>query len=127
YVAGNRVGGYCTFLGGKFTASTGDAGFDALARGRKLGRTTCVSGAPGSPARCGSEVSTSYSPTTITNMEDLFVFLESLFLARPGPTPAAHPMQHFFAGVAPPFPPQPLTASSAIQDYLFGSQSIPAL
>src|SRR5207244_9747079 len=24
YIAGNRVGGYCTFLGGKFTASTGD-------------------------------------------------------------------------------------------------------
>jgi len=127
YVAGNRVGGYCTFLGGKFTASTGDAGFDALARGRKLGRTTCVSGAPGSPARCGSEVSTSYSPTTITNMEDLFVFLESLFLRLPGTNPAAYTMQHFFAWVAPRVPHQPLTAPSAIQDYLFGSQSIPAL
>jgi arylsulfatase A-like enzyme len=127
YTAGNAVGGYCTFLGGKFTASTGDAGFDALARGRKLGRTTCVPGAPGSPPRCGSEVSASYSPTTITNMEDLFVFLESLFLRLPGTNPASYTMQHFFAWVAPRVPHQPLTAPTPIQDYLFGSDLIPAL
>jgi hypothetical protein len=127
YTPGNRVGGYCTFLGGKFTASTGDAGFDGLARGRKLGRTTCVGGSPGSPPRCGSEISTSYNPTTITNMEDLFVFLESLFLRLPGTNPPAYAMQHFFAWVAPRVPHQPLTAPAGIQDYLFGSESVPAL
>ncbi len=124
----NRVGGYCTFLGGKFTASTGDAGFDALARGRKLGRTDCVAGPPGSPPRCGSQTTPSfYSPATIVNMEDLFTFTESLFLRVPGVTPAAYTMQHFFAWVAPRVPHQPLTAPDAIQSYLFGGVEPPAL
>src|SRR5262249_20041069 len=116
----NRVGGYCTFLGGKFTASTGDAGFDALARGRKLGRTDCVAGHPRNPPRCGSQTKPSFSsPAPIVSMEDLFGFLESLFLRVPGVTPAAYTMQHFFAWVAPRVPPQPLTAPGAIQNYLF--------
>src|SRR5262249_45759288 len=127
YTAGNVVGGYCTFLGGKFTASTGDAGFDALARGRKLGRTTCLPGASGGPPPCGSEAATPARPPTATNIEALFVFLESLFLRLPGTNPASYTMQHFFAWVAPRVPHQPLTAPTPIQDYLFGSDLIPAL
>jgi hypothetical protein len=107
YNAGNVVGGYCTFLGGKFAGSVGDHGFDAVAKGRRLGRTTCAPGASGSPPRCGSEESTTYAPTTIFNMEDLFKFLESLMIRVPGPghrgsvDEAQFSMQHFFAWVAP--------------------------
>ncbi len=127
YNAGNVIGGYCTFLGGKFTSSTGDPGFDALARGRKLGRTTCVAGGPGLPPRCGSEVATSYSPTKILNGEDMFTFLESMFLPVPDSSPAEYTMQHFFAWVAPRVPHQPLTAPPVIQSYLFGGSNLPAL
>jgi hypothetical protein len=127
YNAGNVIGGYCTFLGGKFTGSTGDPGFDALARGRTLGRTQCVAGAAGAPPRCGSEAQASYSPTTISSEEDLFTFLESLFLRVPNTDPAVYTMQHFFAWVAPRVPHQPLTAPPVIQSYLFGGQVPPAL
>jgi arylsulfatase A-like enzyme len=127
YNAGNVVGGYCTFQGGKFTASTGDAGFDAQDRGRKLGRTTCVAGTAGGPPHCGSETATAYSPTTIFSEDNFFKFLESLFLRVPGSTPAAYTMQHFFAWYAPRVPHQPLSAPQVIQSYLFGGQFPPAL
>jgi arylsulfatase A-like enzyme len=127
YNAGNVVGGYCTFQGGKFTGSTGDPGFDAMDPGRKLGRTNCVAGAPGNPPHCGSETATPYSPTTIFSEENFFTFLESLFLRVPGSTPAAYTMQHFFAWYAPRVPHQPLNAPPVIQDHLFGGQVPPAL
>ncbi len=127
---GNVVGGYCTFLGGKFTASVGDHGFDAVAKGRRLGRTQCLPGAGGQPPRCGSEMSTSYQPTRVFNTEDLFEFLEDLMVRVPGTgnaQAAEFAMQHFFAWVAPRIPHQPLSAPTEIESYLFGSVSPPAL
>jgi Sulfatase len=133
YNAGNVVGGYCTFLGGKFAGSVGDHGFDAVAKGRRLGRTTCAPGAGGSAPRCGSETSTTYAPTTIFNMEDLFEFLESLMIRVPGTEvtvqsvdEAQYTMQHFFAWVAPRIPHQPLSSPPEIETYLFGSVTPPA-
>jgi len=125
--AGNSIGGYCTFLGGKFTGSVGDHGFDALARGRRLGRTNCTPGVAGGPPHCGSEAVSDYAPTTIFNMEDLFEFLEGLFLRVPGSNPATYTMQHFFAWVAPRVPHQPLSSPPVIENYLFGSVTPPAL
>ena len=127
YHSDSRIGGYCTFLGGKFTASTGDAGFDGLARGRKLGRTDCIPGPGSGPPLCGSQTSSVYSPATINNMGDLFGFLESMLIRLPGNGPAAYAMQHFFAWVAPRVPHQPLTAPAPIQTYLFGTLTPPAL
>jgi hypothetical protein len=128
YNAGNVVGGYCTFQGGKFTGSTGDPGFDVMDPGRKLGRTNCVAGAAGGPPGCGSAaVTTPYSPTTTFTEENFFTFLESLFLRVPGSTPAAYTMQHFFAWYAPRVPHQPLSAPPVIQEYLFGGRFPPAL
>jgi hypothetical protein len=128
--AGNVIGGYCTFLGGKFTPSTGDHGFDAVATGRRLGRTRCQPGINGGPPRCGSETSSIYRPTTVLHMEDLFEFLESLKIRLPntgsGPT-AEFAMQHFFAWVAPRVPHQPLRAPDEIENYLFGRVASPAL
>jgi hypothetical protein len=127
YHSDSVVGGYCTFLGGKFTASTGDGNFDALARGRKLGRTDCLPGPGGGPPLCGSQTSTVYSPATINNMDELFNFLENMLVRLPGNGSAAYAMQHFFAWGAPRVPHQPLTAPAAIQNYLFGGLTPPAL
>jgi hypothetical protein len=124
---GNSIGGYCTFLGGKFTGSVGDHGFDALARGRRLGRTNCTPGDGSSPPHCGSEAAADYTPSKIFNMEDLFEFLEGLFLRVPGSNPPMYTMQHFFAWVAPRVPHQPLSSPPAIENYLFGSVAAPAL
>src|SRR5262249_53269324 len=68
-----------------------------------------------------------YAPTTIFNMEDLFEFLEGLFLRVPGSNPATYTMQHFFAWVAPRVPHQPLSSPPVIENYLFGSVTPPAL
>src|SRR5262245_12320528 len=122
--AGNVVGGYCTFLGGKFTGSVGDHGFDAVAKERRLGRTLCQPGVNGAPPRCGSETTTSYNPTTIFSTEDLFEFLETLPVRMPGTGgggSAEFAMQHFFAWVAPRIPHQPLSAPPEVGSYLFGS------
>src|SRR5262245_15126484 len=127
---GNVVGGYCTFLGGKFAGSVGDHGFDAIAKGRRLGRTVCQPGMNGAPPRCGSETATSYKPTTIFSMEDLFEFLETLPVRLPGTGgggTAEFAMPHFFAWVAPRIPHQPLSAPPEVESYLFGSVAAPAL
>ncbi len=131
---GNVVGGYCTFLGGKFNGSVGDHGFDAIAKGRRLGRTTCLPGENGGPPRCGSEAMATYAPTTIWNMEDLFEFLEGLLLRVPGTgssiggtESAEFTMQHFFTWVAPRVPHQPLSSPPEIENYLFGSVAPPAV
>jgi hypothetical protein len=127
---GNVVGGYCTFLGGKFTGSVGDHGFDAVAKGRRLGRTQCKAGVNGAAPRCGSEMSSSYEPTTVFSMEDLFEFLEGLLVRVPdtgGGGTAEFAMQHFFAWVAPRVPHQPLSSPAEIESYLFGSVTPPAL
>jgi hypothetical protein len=121
--AGNRVGGYCTLLGGKFIGSIGDAGFDARARTgeRLLGRTTCVAGAPGQPPRCGSEAQTDYSPSDVFRLGDVFDFLDSLRFRVPDVAPARYDMQKFFMWYAPRIPHQPLRSPVPVREYLFGS------
>jgi len=127
YNYGNRIGGYCTFLGGKLTSSIGDHGFDAVAKGRKLGRTECRAGASGEPPRCGSESTDGYDPTTVVNMQELYKFLEAMFVPLPGAVPGAFTVQHFFAWLAPRIPHQPLSAPLVIETYLFGGVEPPAL
>lgn len=118
--SGNKIGGYCTFLGGKFPASTGDDGFDATARGRKLGRTTCGNQLVGGVPQCGTDAATAYSPSTLQNMADLFEFVDSMFHQVPGTNPAVFNVQRFFAWYGPRLPHQPLRAPQAIRTYLFG-------
>jgi len=125
YDDGNRIGGYCTFLGGKFTGSTGDAGYDAEARGRRLGRTTCVGGDDGQPPRCGSAQDQTYEPRFVAGMGDLFQFFEALTYRLPNRTPATYGVQPFFAWYAPRVPHQPLRAPNAVERYLFGARGGP--
>ena len=119
----NKIGGYCTFLGGKLTGSIGDNGFDFRARTgeRVLGRTTCVPGPPGQPALCGSDPQTTYKPTSIFHLDDVFKFLETLFYPVPGTAPAEFRVQPFFVWYAPRIPHQPLRAPDPIMNYLFGA------
>ena len=121
--AGNKTGGYCTFLGGKLTGSLGDNGFDARARTgeRVFGRTDCVAGAPGQPPRCGSQLTpASYQPAAIFHLGDMFAFMDSLLYPVPGTSPAEFRMQPFFVWYAPRIPHQPLRSPKPIDDYLFG-------
>jgi len=122
YDDGNRIGGYCTFLGGKFTGATGDPGFDAEARGRRLGRTQCIEGEDGAPPRCGSAMQDDYDPRFVQGMDDFFQFLEGLPHRAPDQTPATYRVQPFFAWYAPRVPHAPLRAPSAITRYLFGQR-----
>jgi hypothetical protein len=127
YNAGNRIGGYCTFLGGKLTSSIGDHGFDAVAKGRKLGRTACREGVNGGPPRCGSESTEAYDPASVLNMQEVFKFLDAMFVRVPGTVPAEFTVQHFFTWLAPRIPHQPLSAPPVIETYLFGGLESPAL
>ncbi len=122
YNAGNKVGGYCTFLGGKLTGSIGDNGFDARARTgeRVFGRTDCTAAAPGAPPRCGSDLKTPYDPQSIFHLGDMFGFLDSLFYRVPNSAPAEFRVQPFFVWYAPRIPHQPLRSPQPILDYLFG-------
>jgi hypothetical protein len=116
----SAVGGYCTFLGGKFAPAVGDAGFDALANGRKLGRAACTYDAGTGKPLCGSRQQPSYSPTTVFNQSDLFQFLERMIHPLPD-APGQFRMTPFFLWYAPRIPHAPLNAPSAIDFYLFGS------
>jgi len=115
-----RIGGYCSFLGGKFTAAIGDHGFDAEARGRRLGRTSCSFDTQLGLPRCGSEEQAGYDPRRVASMEELFEFLESLVHRVPGPDPGRVTTQPFFAWYAPRVPHAPLRSPLAINEYLFG-------
>jgi len=86
-----------------------------------LGHTTCVSGPPGQPARCGSDSQTTYKPTTIFHLDDVFKFLDALLYPVPGTNPAQYRVQPFFVWYAPRIPHQPLRAPTPILDYLFGA------
>ena len=120
YHAGSVIGGYCTMLGGKFSASVGDHGFDAVAKSRKLGRTSCAAGRPGSPPRCGSAAQSTYDPATVFNQRDLFEFLEAMLYRVPGTAPAKFRVNPFFVWYAPRIPHAPLTAPLPVKTYLFG-------
>lgn len=121
YQVGSVIGGYCTMLGGKFSASVGDHGFDAVAKSRKLGRTSCVPDPSGGAPLCGSEIQAAYDPVTVTNQRDLFQFLETMLYRVPGTAPAEFRVQPFFVWYAPRIPHAPLTAPPAIAAHLFGS------
>jgi len=122
-----RIGGYCTFLGGKFTAAIGDHGFDAEARGRRLGRTQCVFDPQLGRPRCGSEDQIAYDPRRIPGMEEFFEFLEGMLHRAPGPDQTHFAMQPFFAWYAPRVPHQPLRSPTAINEYLFGQPIVSGL
>ncbi|MGH7895625.1 MAG: sulfatase-like hydrolase/transferase [Candidatus Binatia bacterium] len=125
YNAGNKVGGYCTLLAGKFTGSLDETAFDAVAKtgGRSLGRNPCVSGGPGQPPRCGTALVTApYQPFTIGRQTDVFNFLDRLLYRQPGTSQYA--MQHFYAWYAPRVPHQPLRSPQPILDYLFGGLGV---
>ena len=127
YTLGDKVGGYCTFLGGKLTGSIGDNGFDFRARTgeRVLGRTLCVPGPVGQPPLCGGDQQATYQPTTIFRLGDVFSFLDSLLYQVPATNPAQFRMQPFFVWYAPRIPHQPLRSPQPIRDYLFGAASYP--
>jgi hypothetical protein len=122
YNAGNKVGGYCTLLAGKFTGSLDESSFDALAKtgGRRLGRNDCIPGAPGQAPLCGTAAVQPYSPFTTSNVSDVFNFLDMLVYKQPGSLPATFDMQHFFMWFAPRVPHQPLRSPPPVIDYLFG-------
>ena len=122
----SAIGGYCTFLGGKFAAAVGDAGFDALANSRKLARTNCYYDPSGGPPLCGSRAQSTYSPTRIFNQGELFTFLESLIHPLPD-APGQYRMSPFFAWYAPRIPHAPLNAPVAIDYWLFGKGGFPGL
>jgi arylsulfatase A-like enzyme len=117
------IGGYCSFLGGKFTGSIGDNGFDAEAKSRRLGRTDCDDrdGDGAGPPLCGSDLEYDYEPRFVQGMDDLFEFIEQLYYEVPGSNPATFRVQPFYAWYAPRIPHQPLRAPLSIERYLFGS------
>jgi hypothetical protein len=119
-----RIGGYCTFQAGKFTASSGrDVGFAAhLGVGaRRIGRLACSPGLQGQPPRCGTDAQSVYDPLTVENMDDLFEFLDAMVYRKPGGGPGEYAVQQFFTWYAPRIPHQPLRAPAVIDTYLFGS------
>ena len=123
---GNKVGGYCTMLAGKFTGALDQSSFDAVAKtsGRKLGRNTCVAGGAGLPPKCGTDAVTPYSPFIASNVSDVFTFLDMLLYKQPDSDPAQYAMQHFFLWYAPRLPHQPLRPPLPVLDYLFGPPGI---
>jgi hypothetical protein len=125
YNAGDKVGGYCTLLGGKFISALDKSSFDSLSTGsfRKLGRSTCVGdGSGGSPA-CGTAVSTPYAPFTTGSMTSVLNFIDLLLYRQPGT--AQYTMEHFFVWYFPHLPHEPLRPPPAVLDYLFGGSSFP--
>ena len=120
YNTGDKIGGYCTLLGGKFIGSLDSSAFDASSTGsfRKLGRSPCVAGASGGPPACGTAVSSPYSPFTVGRMTSVLNFLDLLLYRQPGS--AQYAMEHFFVWYFPHLPHEPLQAPPPIMDYLFG-------
>ena len=125
YNAKNRIGGYCTVLGGKLTPGLGYHGFNARTRTgeRTHGRTTCVSGGPGQPPACGSDIVAAYDPKAIRRMSDMFHFLDGLLYRVPGSNPVQYGIQNFLVWYTPRIPHQPLRSPQVIDDYLFGTAS----
>jgi hypothetical protein len=122
YNPGNKIGGYCTLLAGKFTGSLDESAFDGVAKtgGRRLGRNDCIAGAPGQAPLCGTAAMLPYAPFTATNTSDVFNFLDMLVYKQPDSVPAQYAMQHFFIWYAPRVPHQPLRSPPPVIDYLFG-------
>ncbi len=125
YDATMRVGGYCTYLGGKFTGSAGEPGFDSGGRGgsQRLGRLFCSGGGDGVAPKCGSERSNTYDPLQVVNMRELLQFIDSMIHPIPG-SPGSYGVQPWFAWYAPRVPHQPLRAPFDVENYLFGTDAL---
>ncbi len=125
YNQGNKVGGYCTMMAGKFTGALDESAFDATAKtgARRLGRNACIPGGTGQPPQCGTGATSPYSPfsATVTEDSDVFNWLDSLVYRQPGSNPAQYAMQHFFMWYAPRVPHQPLRSPQPVLDFLFGA------
>ena len=123
YNPADRIGGYCTLLGGKLTGGAGFPGFNAraLTGERVLGRTSCVAGPPGQPPSCGSDATPGYDPANVFRMGDIARFLDGLIYRVPGSNPAVFDIQRFFVWYAPRIPHQPLRAPQVVRDHLFGA------
>ncbi len=117
----SAVGGYCTFLGGKFTGAGGKTKFDAQARlgYRRLGKLPCTRGAAGQPPECGTGNGPGGDPLELFAMRDLFEFMDANFHQVPG-RPGVFTTQPFFAWYAPRIPHAPLRAPEPVEEYLFG-------
>ena len=125
-----RIGGYCSFQGGKFTASSGrEVGFDARigVGNRRLGRLECAPGLQGGPPRCGTDAQAAYDPLILRNMDDFFEFVDGMVYKKPGGTPGEYTVSEFFAWYAPRIPHQPLRAPAVIDSYLFGADGLGGL
>ncbi|HEV7730531.1 MAG TPA: sulfatase-like hydrolase/transferase [Candidatus Binatia bacterium] len=119
------TGGYCTYLGGKFTGSAGEPGFDGGDRGAgaRLGRLFCSAGPDtGDAPRCGSQRSTTYDPLQVVHMRELFQFVDAMIYPK-ADAPGAYGVKPWFAWYAPRIPHQPLRAPLEIEQYLFGSDA----
>lgn len=117
-----RVGGYCTYLGGKFTGSAGQPGFDAGDRGfgQRLGRLFCSSDGSGGVPKCGSDRAATYDPLQVVHIRELFQFVDAMIHPLPD-APGSYGVKPWFIWYAPRIPHQPLRAPVVIRDYLFGS------
>ncbi len=124
YNAGNKIGGYCTLLGGKFVSALDSSTFDASSAGsfRSLGRSACVASPMGGPPECGTAASTPYAPFTVGSMTSVFNFVDMLLYRQPNS--AQYAMEHFFVWYFPHLPHEPLRPPQPIMDYLFGPASI---
>ena len=120
YNAGNKIGGYCTLLAGKFTGALDESAFDGIAKtgGRRLGRNDCIAGGPNQPPLCGTAAVQPYAPFTTTNVSDVFNFLDMLVYKQPDVVPAQYAMQHFFMWFAPRVPHQPFRPPPPFFDFL---------
>jgi hypothetical protein len=122
---GNKIGGYCTMLAGKFIGALDRTSFDAIAKtgARSLGRNDCNAGGPGEPPVCGATVAKPYDPFGTGRQTNVFNFLDLLTYRLPGTSQYA--MQHFFVWYAPRIPHEPLRAPAPVGDYLFGGATFP--
>jgi arylsulfatase A-like enzyme len=121
---GQRIGSYCSYLGGKFTASSGNPGFDAGERGsgHRLGRLACEPGENGEEEpECGTDQDDTYDPLRERGIDQVFQFVDDMLYKEPG-TQATFTAQPFFIWYAPRIPHQPLRAPATVETYLFGSR-----
>jgi hypothetical protein len=125
YDADMRVGGYCTYLGGKFTGSAGQPGFDGGDRGggQRLGRLFCSPNPDGGPPKCGSERSNTYDPLQVIHIRELFQFIDAMIHPMPE-QPGTYGVKPWFIWYAPRIPHQPLRAPLEVEQYLFGSDPL---
>jgi arylsulfatase A-like enzyme len=120
--ASARIGSYCTYLGGKFTASSGNPGFDAGERGsgHRLGRLDCEPGEDDEEEpECGTDQEDTYAPLSERGIDQVFQFIDDMLYKVPG-TASTFTAQPFFIWHAPRIPHQPLRAPATVESYLFG-------